>query len=134
VRLDFLNTFWSSKKVLEVNVVPYLKWSSILIPLVYVVPYSLSVVRYSMFKKQLTLLIYKVAYPKWNQKIKVSLDFLNTFWSRQNEKRKTYFIIPYFFHCQKSIKKSRTFYFYLKLFVPSWKSRNAPDDHRDQTA
>jgi hypothetical protein len=45
-----------------------------------------------------------------------------------------FFIIPYFFHCQKSIKKSRTFYFYLKLFVPSWKSRNAPDYHRDQTA
>jgi hypothetical protein len=45
-----------------------------------------------------------------------------------------FFIIPYFFHCQKSIKKSRTSYFYLKLFVPSWKSRNAPDDHRDQTA
>jgi hypothetical protein len=45
-----------------------------------------------------------------------------------------FFVIPYFFHCQKSIKKSRTFYFYLKLFVPSWKSRNSPDYHRDQTA
>ena len=53
------------------------------------------------------------------KKNKISLDFLFRFASRQNEKRKTYFIIPYFFHCQKSIKKSRTSYFYLKLFVPS---------------
>jgi hypothetical protein len=49
---------------------------------------------------------------------KISLDFLFCFASRQNEKRKTYFIIPYFFHCQKSIKKSRTSYFYLShLFL-----------------
>ena len=59
MRLDFLNTFWSSKKVLEVNVVPYLKWSSILIPLIYViccstivVRYLLFVIRYSLFEKR----------------------------------------------------------------------------------
>jgi len=40
VRLDFLNTFWSSKKVLEINVIPYLKWSSILRTLIFVVCYS----------------------------------------------------------------------------------------------
>ena len=46
----------------------------------------------------------------WHYKIRFSISLM---------KNKMHFIILYFFYCQKSIKKSRTSYFYMKLFVPS---------------